>query len=316
MNYATSTNFLYTRDISITWIVRDSDLPLKLVLGTRRLDVLWDHSSLLLHDVLICPTPPCWPDYIDLRDRLFPEAEPLFPTVDGNLYRPVKYLERLKKMLSDARQDTSLSHPKEMTEEQLQAVANLHFLIQRQAYQATLALAFCSLLGMRPSEVAKLEKRDVDFSARLLHLRDTKSQEDQKLPLLTCLEEPLQRYTMYLADAYSPLFVNSKGRPWERRDASRTIAQWGVENNIRCLTPRKLRASLGSMLSRMKVEPSLVALILRHKDPATALRHYNEREIQEAFCCLEGVGEAFDTHAVSSGQGDYDHVGEMTERHI
>jgi len=287
MDYISSTNFMYTRDLSITYCARKLGLSVKAILEAKREDLLCDHSSILLHDDLLYPTPPFMLDYLSLRDYLYPKAEKLFPTVDGNHYYPDKYHRRMQKLLAEAGAKISPAHPKELTDSQYQALVNLRFSVQRQRYQMILAANLCSFLGMRPSEVAKLEKRDIDFSARILYLRDTKSQEDQVLPMLSFLVQPLERYTMHLADSLSSLFVNTQGAQWERRDVTLAIARWGAEHGIQSLTPRKLRASLGVTLSRGHIEPGLLALILRHKDPATALRHYISYNLEEARQFLE-----------------------------
>ena len=289
MNYTSSTNLIYARDLSITYLARKSDLPVKSILESNRDDLLHDSSSVMLYDALISPVPNFILGYLDQRDRLLPQAEKLFPTVDGKMYYPDKFYRRMQRILAEAGVNTEQVNPKKLTEAQFQAMLNLRFVIQRHRYQAILAAVLCSYLGLRPSEVAKLEKRDIDFSARLLHLRDTKSQEDQKIPMLSFLVEPLERYTRHLADTHSPLFVNTQGAQWERQDVAAAISHWGAEHGVKSLTPRKLRASLGATLSRLKIEPALIAVVLRHKDKATALRHYNERELDDARRCLEGV---------------------------
>jgi len=278
---------MYTRDLAIMSCVRLSNLPVKRVLETRREDVLWDDESILLHNILIKPAPRVWGDYIGERDRLFPESDLLFTTVDGNQYYPDKFGRRVKKLLEEAGVESTSPHPRRLTEKQCQALDKLRFDVQRQHYQIDLAVALCSYLGMRPSEVAKLEKRDIDFGSGVIKLRDTKSQEDQVLPLLSVFFVPLRRFTRYLDRGTSPLFVNTKCVKWERRDVTRTIANWGEERGIDNLTPRKLRASLGVTLARLKVEPGLVAKVLRHKDPATALRHYEYQVVEEARRYLE-----------------------------
>jgi len=287
MDYSSSTNFIYARDLSITFCARKSNLSVKALLEAKRENLLHDRASIMLHDALISPIPEFVLDYLHTRDRLLPGAEKLFPTVDGNMYYPDKYHRRMQKILAEAGAKTDPTNPKKMTEGQYQALLDLRFGVQRQRYQMVLAATLCSYLGLRPSEVAKLEKRDIDFSSRLLHLRDTKSQEDQKIPMLSFLVEPLERYTRHLADTQSPLFMNTQGAQWERRDVAAAIMRWGAEHGVKSLTPRKLRSSLGATLSRMKIEPALIAVILRHKDKATALRHYNERELEDARQCLE-----------------------------
>lgn len=289
MDYSSSTNFMYARDLSIVYCARKASFSLQTILETKRDDLLYDSSSILLGDELIYPLPHLFSDYLRLRDYLFPKAEKLFPTVNGNQYYPCSFHKRMQKILAEAGAKTTPSNPKSMSEEQLQALENMRFHIQRQQDQMVLAVTLCSFLGMRPSEVARLEKRDIDFSARLLYLRETKSQEDQKLPMLSFLVQPLERYTSHLADSQSPLFVNNQGAKWERRDVAVAVSRYAAEHGIKSVTPQKLRASLGVSLSRLSIEPALVAVILRHRDPATALRHYNKRDLDEARQCLEGV---------------------------
>jgi len=275
--------------MAITFCVRNSGLPVKTVLEARRCGVVWDSSGIVLQNVLIAPVPSPWLDFIGLRDQLFPNSEMLFPTVNGMQYYQCKYSTRIKKLLAEAGQKTTPSHPKRMTEGQCQALINLRFRYWRQDYQRKLAAALCSFWGLRSSEVAKLKKRDVDFSARSLHLRATKSQEDQNVPLLSFLIEYLECYTAYLPEAHSPLFINMLGAQWERRDVALAVSRWGAELGIHDLTPQKLRASLGTMLSEDNVPPAVAAIILRHKDPATTLRHYSKRQFNDARKCLEKI---------------------------
>jgi hypothetical protein len=289
MDYSSSTNFMYARDLSIAYCARKMSLSLQNILETKRDDLLYDSTSILLGDELIYPIPHLFLDFLRLRDYLFPKAEKLFPTVNGNQYYPCSFHKRMQKILAEAGAKTTPSNPKSMSEEQLQALENMRFHIQRQRDQMVLAVTLCSFLGMRPSEVARLEKRDIDFGARLLRLRETKSQEDQKLPMLSILVQPLERYTSHLADSQSPLFVNNQGAKWERRDVAVAVSRYAAEHGIKNVTPQKLRATLGATLSRLKIEPALTAVILRHRDAATALRHYNSRELEDARQCLEGV---------------------------
>jgi integrase len=107
--------------------------------------------------------------------------------------------------------------------------------------------------------------------------------------MLSFLVQPLERYTSHLADSQSPLFVNNQGAKWERRDVAVAVSRYAAEHGIKSVTPQKLRASLGASLSHLRIEPALVAVILRHRDPATALRHYIRRDLDEARQCLEGV---------------------------
>jgi hypothetical protein len=132
-------------------------LPVKRLLETRRNDNLWDQNSLLLHGALIQPMPRLVQDYITERDRLFPQVDLLFPTLDGNQYYPDKFGRRVKKLLEECGQEPNTTHPRKVIEKQYQALEMIRFNVQRQLYQVNLAVSLCSYLGMRPNEVAKLE---------------------------------------------------------------------------------------------------------------------------------------------------------------
>jgi integrase len=86
---------------------------------------------------------------------------------------------------------------------------------------------------------------------------------------------------------------------------TRTIANWGEERGIENLTPRKLRASLGLTLARLKVDPGLIAKLLRHKDPATALRHYISYNLEEARQFLEKAEIGCDDPLSQEGLQEY-----------
>jgi integrase len=111
------------------------------------------------------------------------------------------------------------------------------------------------------------------------------------------------------ADRFSaPLFINLQGAKWERRDVADAIARWGAEHGMKNLTPRQLRASLGATLSRLNIAPALAAVVLRHKDAATTLRHYHQRELFEARGCLEGMDQILTAKASEEFIRDFMHM--------
>jgi len=288
MDLASSTNFMGLRDLSIAWSVRQGGCLVDDVLEMPREEVLADEGSILLREHLLTDPPIFVLDYLACRDALFPHSTLLFPTSDGLQYRPVKFFKRIKKLLEIANIPNSPSHPARLDEVQFQALLNLRFQLQRPLFQNALAVALCSHLGLRPSEVAKLVTTDLDFDNRLIILRQTKSQEDQEIPLLSFMVEPFKTYIGNLPRT-APLFINAQGLIWDRRDVTQAVSRWGRENGLEDLTTRKLRASLGAMLARLGVPPAMLAKILRHKDPATALRHYNLMEFEEIRRLLENV---------------------------
>ncbi len=288
MDLAQSTNFMGLRDLSVVWLTRKAGFPLRQTLEILRDEVLTDSSAILVQEQLVAEPPRFVLDYMACRDALFGKSLFLFPTSDGALYRPTKFTKRIKKLLEEANMATSPSHPTELSDEQYQALLNMRFKIQRPIYQSALAVALCSYLGLRPSEVAKLITTDLDFDNRKIYLRQTKSQEDQELPLLSFMIEPFKSYVQNLPRR-SPLFINAQGLQWDRRDVTEAVAQWGLEFGVEDLTARRMRASLGAMLARIGVPPAMLGKILRHKDAATALRHYNELEVEEMRRLLENL---------------------------
>ncbi|MEA3421948.1 MAG: site-specific integrase [Acidobacteriota bacterium] len=316
MNLATSTNFIGLRDLTITWLVRETNMPLKMVLELSREDILTDSESALMgenfisnmplkmvlelsrEDILtdseselmgenvISNMPSFVVSYIHNWDILFPDEEILFPTKDGNRYYPKQFAKRARKLLSDANASVKPYYPKKLSSEQYKKLIDLRFRLQRHRYQMILATALCTYLGCRSAEVAGLKKADIDFSNRVINLVDTKGQEDQESPLLSVLYKPFLNFTERFSHL-EHLFVNFDGKPWNRIDVLKAVKRYGRELGIIGLTPRRMRATLGVTLARMKMSPSLLAKTLRHRDPATALRYYNYRKVDEVRYALE-----------------------------
>lgn len=286
MNLATSNSFIGLRDLTITYLVREMDKPLKQVLELSRDDILADRESALIGEHLVSNIPSFVCNYMHSRDNLFPGNKALFPTKDGKQYYPNQFAKRIRKLLAQADASVKPYHPKKLSIKQYKKLIGLRFGLQRHRYQMVLATALCANLGFRSSEVAGLKKSDIDFSLRVISLDDTKSQEDQESPLLSILFEPFRSFTERLSHN-DHIFVNFSGNPWNRRHTRNAVQQYGEELGIIDLTPRRLRASLGVTLARMGISPSLLAKVLRHKDPATALRYYNYREIEEVRHALE-----------------------------
>ena len=288
-----STNFMYLRELLVLFLCKKTDLDCENVLNLKVKEVLFDHSSLFVNDNLISPMPDFFSAYTKQLEYLFPATEYLFPTTTGGKFRLDKYKCRLRKLFSLVGIQTHTLAINEITDSQYIQLIGQRFKMQRPWYQMVLASNLGGHLALRPSESAKLKKRDLDFGNKLITLRATKSGgEDQVLPILSFMIGPLQKYTAYLSDS-DPLFINFSGNQWDRRDVTAAIKKWGKLHGFERMTSRCLRASLGAMLSRMKVPPALIAIILRHRDPATALRHYNYREIEKTRDLLNHL-EQFD----------------------
>lgn len=279
------------RDLSAAWLVRSTDVTLRRVLEITRSDILFDGKSILLGDVILPVVPTYMLEYLDRRDQFFPKTSLLFPTLEGRSFLPAKYSKQFKSLLKAAGLEGAVTHPKDLSDLQWAQVERIRFDKQRPRYQVILAGTLCSFLGLRPSEVAKLIKRDLDFGGLIIMLRDTKSQEDQQTPILPFMVTPLERYTSHLSES-DPLFVRMSGHQWDRKDACNALVAYGRANGIQGqITPRRLRATLGKTLSDTGAPPALIAKLLRHKDAATSLRHYTQTEINQVRGYLINMDE-------------------------
>jgi len=279
------------RNLSVAWLVRSTELSQRRVLELTEADILHDERSILLEDEILSSTPVYLHEYLNRRDQVFPKTPLLFPTLAGRSFLPVKYSVQFRSLLRDAGLEGVATHPKNLSDQQWEQVERTRFEKQRGRHQVILAGTLCSFLGLRPSEVAKLIKRDMDFGGLIISLRDTKSQEDQQAPMLPFMVEPLERYTSHLAEN-DPLFVRLSGQQWDRKDACNSLVAYGKAIGIQGqITPRRLRATLGKTLSDSGAPPALIAKLLRHKDAATSLRHYTQTEINQVRRYLINMDE-------------------------
>lgn len=293
MNYfrCSTNDFGSVRNIVIGEIVRLTGCPLSRALELTRGDIVFDDNSIMVGDVLIPDVPEFVIEYLKRRPTVFPNSALLFPTLEGKPFHPAKYSKQFKGMLKIAGLENVATHPNSLSEEQWQKVLNILFQKKRAQYQAVLAGIFCSYLGLRPSEVAKLKKRDLDFAGLIISLRDTKSQEDQEVPMLPFMAEPLKQYVSHLK-LDDPLFVRLSGEQWDRSDTCRAVVAYGKRKGFQGqITPRRLRASLGRTMSESAGSPSIIASLLRHKDPATSLQHYITHEISVVRDFLDNMDE-------------------------
>jgi len=281
MNYfrCSTNDFGAVRNIAIGEYVRLTGCPLSRALELTCGDIVFDDHSIMVGDVLISEVPEFVIDYLKRRPTVFPNSALLFPTLQGKPFHPAKYSKQFKGMLKIAGLENVATHPSALSEEQWQKVQSILFQKKRAQYQAVLAGTFCAFLGLRPSEVAKLTKNDLDFAGLIINLRDTKSQEDQQVPMLDFLVEPLQHYVSHIKGD-GPLFVRLTGQQWDRSDACRAVVAYTKRKGFQGqITPRRLRASLARTMTETGAAPSMVANLLRHKDAATSLRHYIQHEI-------------------------------------
>ncbi|MAT45198.1 MAG: hypothetical protein CL609_22955 [Anaerolineaceae bacterium] len=270
--------FLFQRNMIIALIARNFDLSIKKIVALtnddyeKMLELVDSKESTKDFTKLIY-------DFYLSKKSYFPNSEFLFPTSEGDFFLPCDFLNQFRSLTLEVDSKEKNPHPKTLSLKNWEKIYELKFEKFRPQYQIILATGLCAFLGLRPSEVAELEKRDIDFSGQVIILRDTKSQKQQEIPVIPDLIEPLRLFVAYLPKNSSPLFVTRTGRKWGRREVNVAVKRYCEEINISdSVTPQRLRATLGKTLSDQGYPPSLIAKIMRHSDPATTIRHYTQTE--------------------------------------
>lgn len=293
MNYyrSTTSDLGTLRNLVIGEIVRQTGYPVSRALELSCGDVIFDEDSIMVGDVLIPSVPAFVIDYLKRRGTIFSNTNLLFPTLEGRPLHPAKYSKQMHGMLRNIGLEGITTHPKTLKNEQWEKLQTILYQKRHARLQVIFAGIFCSYLGLRPSEVAKISKRDLDFAGLLITLRDTKSQVTQDVPMLPFMIEPLKQYVSHLKEN-APLFVTKTGKQWDRSDTHDAIVAYGKEIGLPGqITPRRLRASLGKKLSDFGAPPALIGKLLRHKDPATSLRYYMQSDFAQVRMYLIRIEE-------------------------
>ncbi|RME07462.1 MAG: hypothetical protein D6803_03945 [Anaerolineae bacterium] len=279
MNSTQCGEFVYLRDILIIDILRKSALTLNQLLNTNASSNEFQTSEpylyIHIHGQAIQLTEPrLMRDYLRLKDRYLPDSDLIFPTAKGSRLRPAKFRKRFGKLLEEAGLHIQTPDPKDITDSQYNILLELRFPIQRHRYQIALFIALQAFLATRPGETANLRKSDLDFEALTLRLPDTKSGRTQWLPIPKQLVPFLKAYVSHLRSNNAPLFVNSKGKQWDRREAWRKIKAKAEELNIYGVTPQRLRPTAARGWKNNGASLTTVSKLLRHADPKTTRDHY------------------------------------------
>jgi integrase len=207
------------------------------------------------------------------RNTIFPKSELLFPTEDGTRYLPNKFLQNVEKLFQQAGMQTSLCRPMQIHTEQIDAILVLKFENQRPIFQQSLASGMLGFMALRPGEVANLCKYDIDIDSMHMYLRETKSQEPQRLPIHSDLQPSLTSYIKHLKPG-EPLFIRMSKKKWDRKDVYRAVGKLSTHFGIDGIYPRRIRSTVASQMLRIGIPLKDVSALLRHKDIATTLRHY------------------------------------------
>lgn len=264
MNYQELSEFRYSRDLALIWLVRNSNIPVNKLLQwlLRDSGELKDYFSDDLFD-----------GYLKIREKLSDNDLWLFPTEYGNLYVQDKFAQNIKHMLAKADMPDQPHHPKKLTPAQFKGIQRLRFHYQRPVFQQTIACALLGYGALRPGEVANLVKKDIDLRRKEITLNYTKGQESQIVPLPHDLLEPMTKYLSYLQPE-EPLFISNTGKQWNRKDVHGAVVTVGKKFAIKGINPRKLRSTVTHEMIKNGTEQNVVTLVCRHKDPTTTAKFY------------------------------------------
>jgi integrase len=269
-------SFPYYRDMSIIDLVRKTGLPLEQALDLEMSDVDVNDKTIVLPNRSIAfEASDNTVYYLGLLSKHFSKNKFLFPTIEGYRLKPNKYRCHVEDMLTFAGAPKKPTHPSTLSEYQLTKLQEQRFAYQRQDIQIALSFVFLGFYGLRPSEVANLCVFDVDFGHMALRLRDTKTRKHDELPLVEPIAGYLKRYIQQIGNHDSPLFIKPSGSQWTRKEVTVSVkslaTEVGVSGNVYA---RRLRATFGKLLAELKLSPNVAAELMRHRDPATWLRHY------------------------------------------
>jgi site-specific recombinase XerC len=287
-------SFIRLRDDVIRNLARSNNFEIQKLLQTMREHVIMGDNDAIISDQYVRLG--CLPlaYYLKDRDLLFPDSLWLFPTNKGSFYGYSKYKQNQIRSQLGSDLPRAYIHPKELSESQELALRQTSFSYYRYSLQVRLVVKLCARLGLRASEPTMLERQHLDFGNRKIYLTVTNSQKPQELPLLSDLVEPLRLFSRLLPKHDDRLFVKCGGEPWKRIQVLRAVAWWGeIQGVERRVIPRVLRATVGARLAKQGFPIKFIAMLLRHEDEATALRHYTVQEFEEFRKALEDISDPY-----------------------
>lgn len=212
-------------------------------------------------------------DFFFLRKRNTPDSPFLFPTFSGKQLRYGKFIEHMNKLLQEAKGDGAWSNG-ELSQSQVRSLIALRFNYQKPRYQRIIACALMGTLATRPSEIAQLEKRDINLSAKTIKLQKTKSQELQTVPIFPALIPVLEKYLAHLPNSTTPLFSHTNGTKWSRKDVYQTMKEFGEHCGIDGVTAQRMRPTVVLELHRNGATLPEIQCLTRHKHLSTLMDHY------------------------------------------
>jgi integrase/recombinase XerC len=149
--------------------------------------------------------------------------------------------------------------------------------------RALLELAYGA--GLRASELASLDRGDLDLGARLVLVRSGKGGKQRKVPFGPPAARALRRWLDEdEADGDSPLFLNRFGKRLSVRAIHRIARDAGVNNGLAGVHPHALRHSFATHLLSGGADLRSIQEMLGHASLSTTQRytHVSVEQLLEA----------------------------------
>lgn len=212
-------------------------------------------------------------DFLYIRSQIRIVSDLLFPSFSGRQLRMGRIVSHVNNLLREAG-DSHVWQGDTVFDGMLEILKSLRFTYQRPRYQRVVSSAMMGTLATRPSEIAQLEKRDIDFGNQLIHLRHTKGQEPQTIPIYPKLLPVLEKYVSNLEKPKDPLFITKKGKQWTRKHVNQAMRQFALECGIENMTAQKMRPTVVLHLYDNGALLTHIQSLTRHKSLATLIDHY------------------------------------------
>jgi integrase len=125
--------------------------------------------------------------------------------------------------------------------------------------------------GLRVGELCDLERRDVDFQAATVQVRNGKGAKQRVVDLNPEAARALKRYLASRGDVgdTDPVFLSEHGNPLCVRQVQRLAAALGARTGYPWLTPHKWRHSHATAIYQRTKDLELVRRQLGHEDIRT-----------------------------------------------
>ncbi|MBU0609362.1 MAG: tyrosine-type recombinase/integrase [Armatimonadetes bacterium] len=196
-------------------------------------------------------------------------------------------------------------------------MARLAAVVERSDEKAILLL-LC-LLGLRRSEVVKLDCGDIDLTGGRIEVRQSKGGHSRVLPIPSELATALQTYLRQRnGDPHAPLFVSQTGQRLSRSVLARNFSRWLADAGLEGLglSPHSCRHGAASRWLKAGLTIIEAQALLGHRDTSTTGKycHASLDDISAAMSeKLRPIGQQPDVATTTTAPGEWGEIlGQLT----